>query len=130
MLERLRHKRSFALLWVSHDLEAVAARAERTAILYAGRVVELGGARDVAKHPLHPYTRLLLRSLPDGVGEGRALAALAPATQAHEGERSACRFHSRCPLADERCRSVEPQLVLQAWQHALACHHPEQALQL
>lgn len=130
VLERLRRKRSFALLWVSHDLEAVAARAGRTAILYAGRVLELGGARDVAKHPLHPYTRLLLRSLPDGVGDGRALAALAPSNPAHEQERRGCRFHARCPLADERCRSVEPQLVVQAGQHALACHYSEQALQL
>ncbi|HTF89040.1 MAG TPA: ABC transporter ATP-binding protein [Planctomycetota bacterium] len=130
LLDRLRRERKLALLWISHDLQAVAARADRTLILYAGRVIESGPSRELADHPLHPYTRLLLRSLPHGTSGGRALAALPPAAEERGAKHHACRFSPRCPLADERCRSVDPPLALHGAKHWVACHYVDKAVNL
>lgn len=130
LLDRLRRARGLAWLWISHDLQAVAARADRTLILYAGRVLELGPSREIAENPLHPYTRLLVRSLPAGARGERALAALAPAAWERSVDRNACRFHDRCPLADDHCRTVEPALVSRTGTHFVACHYVEKAVML
>ncbi|MEO6710142.1 MAG: oligopeptide/dipeptide ABC transporter ATP-binding protein, partial [Planctomycetota bacterium] len=130
LLDGLRRERKLAFLWISHDLQAVAARADRTLILYAGRVIESGPSRELADHPLHPYTRLLLRSLPQGANDGRTLAALAPAGEERGAKHNACRFSPRCPLADERCRSVDPPLAPHAANHWVACHYVEKAVNL
>jgi oligopeptide/dipeptide ABC transporter ATP-binding protein len=129
VLDGLRRKRGLALLWISHDLRAIEARATRVIVLYAGRAVESGPAREVIGAPRHPYTRLLVRSLPTSP-RGERLAALALPDPDESARRSACRFHSRCPLGDEHCRTWEPALTADAQAHAVACHYLDQAVKL
>jgi oligopeptide/dipeptide ABC transporter ATP-binding protein len=130
LLDRLRRERALALLWISHDLPAITARADRVLFLHAGRVIETLAAAQTPQRAVHPYTRLLLRSLPHGPGGGRTLAALAPPGEDPPPRAAACGFHARCPLTDERCRTSEPALVLHGESHRVACHHVDRAVSL
>ena len=130
LLDGLRKIRGLTLVWVSHDLHAIAARADRVLVLYAGKCVESGRAREVLGAPRHPYTRLLVRSLPDAARQAARLAAMALPDARGVARRGACGFHARCPLADERCRSVDPTLARDERGHAVACHHLERAVEL
>jgi len=130
LLDGLRRKRGLALLWISHDLRAIAARADRVLVLYAGRCVETGRASEVLGAARHPYTRLLVRSLPAAARGAARLAAMALPVAQPRARQPACVFEARCPLADELCRSVDPALEADERGHAAACHHLERAAQL
>lgn len=112
-----------ALLLVSHDLEAVRRHADRVAVTYAGRIVELGAAEAVLGRPVAPYTRGLLASLPTaGLPHRSRLPAFdGPPQPPAEG----CAFAPRCPRADGRCRGEEPEI--RAYEDRfVACHHPRE----
>lgn len=131
-LNALRAGRDLALIWISHDLRAVCEHSDRVAILYRGRVVETGATRDVWRQPRHPYTRLLLRSLPPA-GErpsgARRLSVLAASSRLEDAP-TGCGFAPRCPLADEHCRSLRPALRRTLDAGASACHYPERTAEL
>jgi oligopeptide/dipeptide ABC transporter ATP-binding protein len=114
MLRRLAGRQRTAVLLISRDLYAVAAIADRVAVMYAGRVVETGPAADILRWPAHPYTRTLLASMP---GAGPPLARL-PAVQgempAPNARPSGCLFHPRCPGVAARCRNETPALTATA----------------
>jgi oligopeptide/dipeptide ABC transporter ATP-binding protein len=100
------------MLLVTHDLALVAERAERTAVMYAGRIVEIGPTRDLLARPAHPYTTLLLRSSPARARRGERLQPIAGSVPTDGEWPSGCRFRPRCPLAAERCAESEPGLDL------------------
>lgn len=111
-----------ALLLVGHDLEAVRRHADRVAVMYAGRIAELGAAEQVWDRPVAPYTRALLASLPAaGLPHRARLPVLHGAPPA--GEPTGCAFAPRCPGADARCRSEEPG-TRTVEGRLVACHHP------
>ncbi|WP_229851731.1 ABC transporter ATP-binding protein [Streptomyces roseolus] len=112
------------LLLVSHDLTAVRRDADRVAVMYAGRITELGEAEPVLERPVAPYTRGLLASLPrTGLPRRTRLPVLAGAPPAPGAVGGGCGFAPRCPGADDLCRREEP--VLRAVDgRAVACHHP------
>lgn len=109
------------MLFIAHDIAVVRHVSDRVAVMYLGRVCEILPSDDLASRSAHPYTRLLLDSIPGHAGgntptEHRSTATpLAPP--------SGCRFRLRCPLASARCASEEPALREHAPGHQVACHH-------
>jgi peptide/nickel transport system ATP-binding protein len=112
-----------ALLWITHDLAVLAGLADRIAVMYAGRIVESGPVDDVLTHPLHPYTRGLIASVPSRNRRGKRLAqipGMAPRiTELPRG----CAFRPRCDRASERCGDEIPRSI-PAPGRELRCIHP------
>ncbi|MCI7456084.1 ABC transporter ATP-binding protein [Actinomyces urogenitalis] len=109
LLQSLRDEERIAILYITHDVASARYFADRTVVLYAGRVVEEGDSEQVIREPAHPYTQLLIASAPDpdrlefsaiGVDAGEAPSLIDPP--------SGCRFHPRCPLATDQCRQEMP----------------------
>jgi oligopeptide/dipeptide ABC transporter ATP-binding protein len=121
LLERLREQLGLALILISHDLGVLAETCDRVAIMYAGRIVETGPVGAVFDAPQHPYTKLLLESLPV-IGDERGLAAPIPGGPPDPGDPpEGCRFRPRCPYAAEKCFSDPPLREVSPGQ-AAACH--------
>jgi oligopeptide/dipeptide ABC transporter ATP-binding protein len=102
-----------SLLLITHDLALVAERADRVAVMYAGRIVETGPAAAVLSAPAHPYTQGLLRSSRDLAGAGgprRRYLAIAGEPPDPSDPPAGCRFHPRCPIAEPRCSVETPPL--------------------
>ncbi|HKS13615.1 MAG TPA: ABC transporter ATP-binding protein [Pseudomonas sp.] len=124
LLGRLREEAGTAILLISHDLGVVAQVADRVAVMYGGRIVECAPVQALFDAPRHPYTRLLLGSLPRLDGPRRQpLAAIAGQVPDAAHWPEGCRFRDRCPLAVAQCRQVPP-LQLQD-NHASACWRTE-----
>ncbi len=122
LLERLREELGLALILISHDLGVMAETCDRIAIMYAGKIVEAGPTGQVLNDPQHPYTRLLLDSLP-AIGGTRGLAPPIPGAPPAPGDLpEGCSFRPRCPFATERCFE-EPELRTIAGGRAAACHY-------
>ncbi len=117
-----------AMLLITHDMAVVSENCDRIAVMYAGRVMELGGP-DVFLSPLHPYTLGLCNAFPDaGRREGELISIPgAPPSLVHPP--SGCRFHTRCPFATSRCRDEVPPLVEVSPGHLAACHYADRAAQ-
>jgi oligopeptide/dipeptide ABC transporter ATP-binding protein len=92
-----------AVLFISHDLAVVSQLCSRLYVMYAGQIIERGAAADVLAHPWHPYTRALLRSLPDAAPPGTLLQAIAGTVPSLVDPPMGCRFKDRCELAQARC---------------------------
>ena len=125
LLRRLATERRTAVVLITHDMGVVADIADRLAVMYAGRIAETGPTEGIFAAPRHPYTALLLASIPRLSDAPKSLLAVIEGrvpTPAEFGP--GCRFASRCPRADAMCRSVTPVLGEVAPGHAIACHHP------
>jgi oligopeptide/dipeptide ABC transporter ATP-binding protein len=124
LVDELRREDGMAVVWITHDLGVVAHIADRTAVMYAGRVVEEGATADLFARPSHPYTAGLLRSLPAQRGAGRPplvqIGGLPP-DLAHLPP--GCSFEPRCPQRRDVCAGSEPALIDRGPQRA-ACHVP------
>jgi oligopeptide/dipeptide ABC transporter ATP-binding protein len=112
LLDRLRREGDLGVLMITHDLSTAARFADRIAVMYLGRIVEEGPVREVIRNPRHPYTEALLSVVPKRDPRHRS----APRILAGEPPNPidvppGCRFHPRCPLAEDRCRTLDPQLV-------------------
>jgi oligopeptide transport system ATP-binding protein len=128
LLAELQGENHMALVLITHDLGVAADVADRIAVMYAGRVVESGAVRDLYRHPAHPYTEGLLRSVPRADQKGRELTPIAgsPPNPAHIPP--GCPFHPRCPYARERCREEEPPPRTVGAGRVAACHYAEEVL--
>ena len=114
-------------LFISHDLSVVEHLADRVAVLYLGRVIELGPRDDIFKRPAHPYTRALLEAMPRiGAGKRRKRAIKGEMPSPLDPP-PGCVFHPRCPIARDICKSVVPRFEPLAARpaHAAACHFKE-----
>jgi len=121
LIDGLQRRHQIALLFISHDLEIVRLMCERILVLYLGRVAEIGPVEQVLREPRHPYTKALVGATP---GRGRPRATVGELTGSINPQNEACLFHSRCPLAVDRCRSEQP--VLRAvGERMVACHRTE-----
>ncbi|RMG43556.1 MAG: ABC transporter ATP-binding protein [Acidobacteria bacterium] len=113
--------RLLGVLLVTHDLGVVAALCDRVLVMYAGRIVERAGVRDLFTDPRHPYTRALLASVPRPEGRRGRLAAIPGQVPDLADLPPGCAFHPRCPLAQERCRERVPDLEPAGGERAVAC---------
>lgn len=111
LLRGLCTQRRLGVLMITHDLSTAAHFADRIAVMYLGRIVEEGRAGDVIHHPLHPYTKALLSAVPR-LRPLRSIALNVPGGEAPRPDEipSGCRFHTRCPLAQDDCRRADPEL--------------------
>ena len=125
LLKRLCREHGTAVLLVTHDMGVIAETADRVAVLYAGRLVELGPVEAVIRRPLHPYTQGLMGAIPRiGARKGR-LVQIDGAMPRLDAIPPGCAFHPRCPHAFERCRSERPALVTVGPAHRAACWRVE-----
>ncbi|RLG47660.1 MAG: oligopeptide ABC transporter ATP-binding protein [Thermoproteota archaeon] len=123
LMIELKDKFNLTYLYITHDLSVASYLCNKLAIMYLGKLVELGDTLDLVKDPLHPYTKMLISAVP-----------VPDPTYKREGIRirgevgnpinppSGCRFHPRCPFATDKCREVEPHLVNIGNKHFVACH--------
>ncbi len=121
-IRALHQRLGFSVLFITHDLARMLQFSDRVAVFYSARLAELGpvaGMRDAARHP---YTQGLLRSFPGVHDTGHDRLGIPGAPPSLENPPSGCRFHPRCPLAIDRCRSEEPMLRELAPGHVAACH--------
>ena len=111
VLKRLARDHGTAVMLVTHDMGVIAETADRVAVMYAGRIVEVGPVADVIHRPRHPYTAGLMGSIPSIGGEVERLAQIDGAMPRLDAIPPGCAFHPRCPIAVERCRVACPALV-------------------
>ena len=114
-------------IFVAHDLGVVRHVADRVAVMYLGKIVELGPADEVYANPVHPYTEALLSAVPipdPQANRERAERILEGDVPSPANPPEACRFHTRCPYATEVCSEVEPELLEHRRRQWAACHHP------
>jgi oligopeptide/dipeptide ABC transporter ATP-binding protein len=129
LLAQLREELKLTYLFISHDLSVVEYISDRVAVMYLGEIVELAESRELYQHPLHPYTHALLSSAPSmDPTKKRRRILLDGDVPCPMNPPSGCRFHPRCPLAMDVCRTVEPKEIDLAG-HSVRCHAVEQALE-
>ena len=123
-IEELHEQLGAAVILIGHDMGLMAQFAERLAVMYAGRLVEVGPIREVFHGPLHPYTQLLISSVPllDEKGSFRGIPGITPSLL---NVPPGCNFHPRCPQAKEICSERVPSLVEMAPNRWVACHRGE-----
>ncbi len=127
LLGRLAHDEGIAVVMITHDLSTVAAYADRIAVMYLGRIVEHGPARQVIEAPRHPYAQALLSVVPvPDPSLRRRPVILSGETPDPSRIPSGCRFHPRCPVAFDRCPLVDPPLFEAGPHHHAACLLVEQ----
>jgi peptide/nickel transport system ATP-binding protein len=112
---------SAATILIGHDMGLMAQFATRIGIMYAGRLVEIGPTNEIFNDPKHPYTQLLISSLPNTRGK-RRLSGIPGITPSLLDLPSGCVFHTRCPQATDRCKIEVPELVTADNGHSQACH--------
>ena len=111
LLKRLCRQRSLAVLLVTHDMGVIADACDRVAVMYAGRIVEMGAVREVIHAPTHPYTAGLMGSIPPMTGEHERLLQIDGVMPRLGATPGGCAFHPRCPRVMARCRSERPELL-------------------
>jgi peptide/nickel transport system ATP-binding protein len=125
LLEEMKARYGLTLLFIAHDLAVVKAVSDRVAVMYLGRLCEVGPSEQLFARPTHPYTALLIEAIPmpdpdvrpaEAVPVGEPPSPISPP--------SGCRFRTRCPRADQRCRDEVPELRAVAPRQFVACHHP------
>jgi len=125
LLEEMKGRFGLTLLFIAHDLAVVKAVSDRVAVMYLGRLCEVGPSEQLFGRPAHPYTALLIEAIPvpdpdvrptETVPVGEPPSPIAPP--------SGCRFRTRCPRADQRCSDEVPELRAVAPGQFVACHHP------
>jgi peptide/nickel transport system ATP-binding protein len=123
LLQDLQRQLGLALLFISHDLAIVEHMTHRVAVMYLGRIVEIGPKRRIFAAPKHPYTEALLSAVPvPEPGAARQRIILKGDVPSSVNPPKGCRFHTRCPYVFDRCRTEEPLLRSHGEAHLAACH--------
>jgi oligopeptide/dipeptide ABC transporter ATP-binding protein len=125
LFEKLRTELGLSYLFIAHDLALVKQVSDRVAVMYLGKLCEVGPGESVYRQPLHPYTKALLESIPSTEpGAARATAIIKGEPPSPINPPSGCRFRTRCPRATDLCASEEPKPRELATGHLVACHFP------
>jgi peptide/nickel transport system ATP-binding protein len=129
LLADLRRQLGLSYLFIAHDLAVVAYIADRIAVMYLGKIVELGPSEQLTARPLHPYTIALLSAILNVPGHPRsARLRLTGEIPSAVHPPSGCRFRTRCPIARDVCAREEPRLTADGLPHQVACHFPGEIL--
>lgn len=133
LLQRLQQQFHLTYLFVSHDLSVVRHVADRIAVMYLGKIVELADRDELYAAPKHPYTKALLSAVPipdPQIEKKRQRIILSGDLPSPIKIPSGCRFHTRCPMAQDICRELEPTFELkEGREHYAACHFSEKVTQ-
>jgi oligopeptide/dipeptide ABC transporter ATP-binding protein len=123
LLQRLKKEHQLTYLFISHDLSVVKHVSDRVAVMYLGKMMELADKKELFDNPLHPYTKALLSAIPSTKEEKkRERVILKGDVPSPINVPSGCRFHTRCPIATDKCRSEEPVFKEVSENHFVACH--------
>ena len=126
-LNRLRDETGASMMVLSHDMRLVARHADRIAVMYGGRVVEIGATADVLTRPAHPYTRALLSAAAGGERPGERLEPIAGTPPTLTGRCEACSFAPRCDFAQDKCTEIRPE-PREVEGREVICHFAEDVL--
>lgn len=119
----LTEKFNVSVLYITHDLATARHICHRIAIMYLGKIMEMGTAEDIVYKPMHPYTNALISAVPvPNPKSRRTKIAIRGEIPSPVNPPSGCRFHTRCSLAEEVCREKEPEFVNVEGEHYVACH--------
>jgi peptide/nickel transport system ATP-binding protein len=121
LLRDLQEQFVFSVIFITHNLGVVAQICDRLAVLYAGRVVEIGTTDDIFNNPQHPYTRGLMNAIPRPGSRGKKMAAIPGTVPSNPGELKGCPFAPRCEFSFERCLIETPALIKISEGHQGAC---------
>jgi oligopeptide/dipeptide ABC transporter ATP-binding protein len=128
LLKELQERHGLTYLFISHDLAVVKYMADRIGVMYLGKLVEMGPARDLYDKPAHPYTKALIDTIPvaDPTTRVERQGHIRGELPSSVNPPSGCRFRTRCPFAQQRCAEEEPALRAFGDGHVAACHFPLQ----
>jgi peptide/nickel transport system ATP-binding protein len=121
LLKRLGRDHGTAIMLVTHDMGVIAETADRVAVMYAGRLAEVGSVREVVQNPLHPYAKGLMGAIPTLATDAERLVQIPGAMPRLSSIPPGCAFHPRCPFVFDRCRIERPDPVKRD-EHRVACH--------
>ncbi|MFT4774451.1 MAG: peptide/nickel transport system ATP-binding protein [Candidatus Azotimanducaceae bacterium] len=125
LLEDLKEKFGLTLVFIAHDLAVVKNISDRVAVMYLGKLCEVASSDDLYARPAHPYTNVLLDSIPEPDPEAdHSVGKIVGEPPSPISPPSGCRFHPRCAYATDICTKEEPQLRPMGDGHFVACHHP------
>jgi peptide/nickel transport system ATP-binding protein len=122
LLRELKKNLNLSMILITHDLSIIAETCEKTAIMYAGKIVEYGGIFEIFREPLHPYTMGLLAAFPNIKAARTRMKAIPGFPPDLLDPPPGCRFHPRCKYAMDVCKQKEPALILGAKGRSVACH--------
>ncbi len=125
LLEEFRNDYNLSMLFITHDIDIGKLISDRIAVMYLGKIVEIGKTEEILRNPMHPYTIALIQAVPSITKRKRKEKKIQIKGEIPNAIDipSGCRFHPRCPFADEICRKKEPELVEVSHDHFVACHH-------
>lgn len=126
LMKRLQKEFGLTYLFISHDLSVVRHMADEIAVMYLGRIVEIQPKADLFERPLHPYTRMLLDTIPDLQEPNRDRKPMGGEVPSPISPPKGCSFHPRCPLAFDRCKSDRPVRQPDVHQGRVACFAAEE----
>src|SRR5436305_1030960 len=121
LIKRLGRDHGTAVMLVTHDMGVIAETSDRVAVMYAGRIAEIGPVQDVVQNPLHPYAKGLMGAIPTLAGEDKRLVQIPGSMPRLSAIPPGCSFHPRCAFAFDRCRVERPEPIRHGSQ-AVACH--------
>lgn len=131
LIKHLREEVGTTVLLITHDMGVVAEMADHVAVMYGGRVVETGPVDDIFADPAHPYTRLLLATVPKLDGARKTvLRTIEGTVPSAESWPEGCRFRTRCPLASEQCVQVPPLDLVRGAARRAACWHTDKVVEI
>jgi len=122
LMKELKEKLNLSMIMITHDLSIITETCERTAIMYAGKIVELGTVKTIFKEPLHPYTQGLIGAFPELKAPRMRMVSIPGSPPDLLRPPPGCRFHPRCPYAMEICKTKEPEFTNLGKEHFVACH--------
>lgn len=123
LLDELRREIGLTYLFISHDLSVVEHLSDRIAVMYLGKIAEIGKTEDIIERPSHPYTQALLQSVPRvGIKRSSEHVPLEGNVPGSINPPPGCRFHTRCPIAETLCHETEPRLEPAGAGQLVACH--------